>query len=168
MGATSLGAEEAGTVVSLHYPTGYFGEASVNHTVRQCSLPAQDTLSGWHIACGIRANGFSGQACAAGAQAEGKPDTIPLSLCRDAGPCQQPVPVRSNAREKRQTIKSAGKNPDREMQGDELGKATKAGIQYFGGIMKMGVYTSYAFLLFMLMLMERVTPSFCSIECLTH
>jgi len=45
---------EAGTVVSLHYPTGYFAEASVNHTGRQCSLPAQDTLPGWHYRAAFR------------------------------------------------------------------------------------------------------------------
>jgi len=74
-------------------------------------------------ACSIRTNGFSGQACGAGAEAAGKPDTIPWSLCRDAGPCKHPVSISSNATEKTQTISPTGKNRDRETQGDELQEA---------------------------------------------
>jgi len=108
----------------LHNPTGYFGAAPVNHTGRQCSLPAQDTLPGRYIRAAFRHVVFepldflarlAALALRGPTEAAGKPDTIPWRLC-----CQQPVSVRSNARAKRQTIGSTGKITGREAQSDEL------------------------------------------------
>ena len=43
--------------------------------------PAGTVHPGGVPTCGIRAVGFSGQACSTGAEAAGKPDTIPWCLC---------------------------------------------------------------------------------------